>query len=605
MNHASLHSNEVTESLTAEMLNSTARQHGIGGRYNEAVVWAEKALDLARKTHDKRQEATALTTLGNIAGEWDKSSEAEEKFRQAILLFECVGDKNGVALATGSLGGVYWKLSDYPRALKYYGKALDLMEQIGHKSGVAAHTGNIGMVYMELADYPRALEYYHKALELTEHLGNITGVATYTGNIGTVYYELLDNTRALEYFAQALALYEELDNKRGIATQTGNIGTVYAKLSEYSLALEYFVKALAIDEELESRLSVARHVRNIGLIYAVSEFNGCDFAKAEEYFLKALALFDELHNKHLLCLTHQALSDLYEKQERWQEAFRHKSRYHEVKDEIQNEETKKQAEKYDTDRKLAVERERARAMQELLHNTLPPEIADRILRGERMIADHYEAVSILFMDLVDFTTLAQRIRPKHLVRLLNTIFSAADAVMQKYSLEKIKTIGDAYMAVAGAPIPQTDHVQRTAAAALELLETMNQLQIQMPEESEDNVWATSIEDIQVRIGLHCGAAIGGVIGDKKFTFDLWGDAVNTAARMESYSEPGMIQVSEDFAKNLTHRMNNPLQTFPEKGVLYTSFLFPIGEGEKGVLRERGEILIKGKGKMRTYFLEKQ
>lgn len=606
MNPDAANLNEQPEELqTAEMLNNIARQYGMSGHYDEANVWAEKALDLAQQTNDKLQEAIALTTLGNIAGEWDKNSEAEEKFRQAIMLFTSINDKNGIALATGSLGGVYWKLSDYARALEYYGKALDLMEQIGHKVGMAGHIGNIGMIYMELSDYPRALEYYRKALELTEYLGNMTGVATHTGNIGGVYYELSDNPLALEYFAKALALYEELGNKRGVATQTGNIGAVYAKLSEYSLALEYFAKALDLDEELESPISVARHLRNIGLIYAVSEFEECDFAKAEEYFLKALAMFDELHNKHLLCLTHQALSELYEKQERWQEAFRHRSRYHEVKDEIQSEETKKQAEKYDTDRKLAVERERVRAMQELLHNTLPPEIADRILRGERMIADHYEAVSILFMDLVDFTTLAQRIHPKHLVHLLNTIFSAADAVMQKYDLEKIKTIGDAYMAVAGAPIAQTDHIQRTAQAALELLKTMHNLQIQMPEEYGDKSWIAGIGDIQVRIGLHCGAAIGGVIGDKKFTFDLWGDAVNTAARMESYSEPGKIHVSEDFAMNLAQLMKNPMQTLSEKHRVKDALSFPLGEGNNGVLMERGEILIKGKGKMRTYFLEKQ
>jgi class 3 adenylate cyclase len=198
------------------------------------------------------------------------------------------------------------------------------------------------------------------------------------------------------------------------------------------------------------------------------------------------------------------------------------------------------------------------------------------------------------MDLVNFTSITAVVPPRHLIYLLNSIFSAADAVMQKHGLEKIKTIGDAYMAVAGAPVPDANHAANAAAAALDLLEAMNNLRIIIPEELGDRSWVESVGDIQVRIGLHCGAAIGGVIGDKKFSFDLWGDAVNTAARMESHGDAGKIHCSEAFARELG--MRNEELGMEEKNAQL------VIHNSQFLISSRGEMDIKGKGIMTTYFL---
>jgi len=194
------------------------------------------------------------------------------------------------------------------------------------------------------------------------------------------------------------------------------------------------------------------------------------------------------------------------------------------------------------------------------------------------------------MDIVEFTTLCTKVSAQQLVHLLNAIFSSADAVMREFGLEKIKTIGDAYMAVAGAPIVQEDHAQRAANAAVKLLDVMQNLVVSFPPEYGDRSWIESIPEIEVRIGLHCGPAAAGVVGENKFLYDLWGDAVNTAARMESHGEAGKIHVSEEFVLALS--LNRPSDTFShwEK------------EGMRAI--PRGEMEIKGKGKMRTYFLEK-
>jgi class 3 adenylate cyclase len=354
----------------------------------------------------------------------------------------------------------------------------------------------------------------------------------------------------------------------------------------------------------------------IGGIYASSDFDEYDLNKAEEYLRKSIVLFEEIGAKQLLYEFQKELADIYEKQERWKEFAIILRKYIDLEKEVQSAEAKKKAEQLDYERKtaerekqLAVERAEAATVKRILHNTLPPIIADRLINNETFIADSYPNVSVLFMDLVGFTRIAAIIPPRHLIYLLNTIFSNADAVMEKHGLEKIKTIGDAYMAVAGAPVHQEDHAQRAALAAIDVMEAMNNLSVSIPAELGDTAWIQQVDEIQVRIGLHCGEAIGGVIGDKKFTFDLWGDAVNTASRMESHGEAGRIHVSEEFAQNLTSLSQNLTQTLSKGEGLPVSF--PLGEvsversrNGDGVLLPRGEMEIKGKGKMRTYFLER-
>ena len=211
-------------------------------------------------------------------------------------------------------------------------------------------------------------------------------------------------------------------------------------------------------------------------------------------------------------------------------------------------------------KRLAEEQEKS---EKLLLNILPALIAERLKRGEKTIADSFSDVTVLFADLVGFTKISANLSPAELVELLNTIFSCFDELAEKYGLEKIKTIGDAYMVVGGLPTPREDHAEAIAEMALEILH-----QIQQISEKQGKT-------LQIRIGINTGPVEAGVIGTKKFAYDLWGDTVNTASRMEADGIPGMIQVTEDTYNCLAHK--------------YT-------------FQERGMIEIKGKGKMRTYLL---
>ena len=202
--------------------------------------------------------------------------------------------------------------------------------------------------------------------------------------------------------------------------------------------------------------------------------------------------------------------------------------------------------------------------EKLLLNILPEPIAKRLQQEEGVIADRYENVSVLFADMVGFTHVASQISPTELVIKLNSIFSQFDQLTEHYGLEKIKTVGDGYMVASGLPIKRDDHADAIVEMALAMQQTITELNRKI------------IQPLSLRIGIHTGPVVAGVIGIKKFSYDLWGDTVNTASRMEQYSLPGCIQVTED--------------TY---GQLSKKYLFT----------ERGVIDVKGKGKMKTYLLD--
>lgn len=199
----------------------------------------------------------------------------------------------------------------------------------------------------------------------------------------------------------------------------------------------------------------------------------------------------------------------------------------------------------------------------LLLNILPEAIAKQLKQETQAIAEHFESVTILFSDIVGFTSLSSRMAPINLVNWLNELFSSFDYLAEKHGLEKIKTIGDSYMVVGGLPVPQADHQAIMAAMALEMQDCIQQFCLK------------NGESIQIRIGIHTGPVVAGVIGVRKFSYDLWGDTVNVASRMESSGMPGKIQVSEQFYQCLQDRFE---------------------------FEERGIISVKGKGKMKTYWL---
>jgi class 3 adenylate cyclase len=203
----------------------------------------------------------------------------------------------------------------------------------------------------------------------------------------------------------------------------------------------------------------------------------------------------------------------------------------------------------------------------LLYNILPFETAQELKRNGFAAAKHFEKVTILFTDFKGFTSISEKLSPQELVREIDQCFKAFDSITSKYNIEKIKTIGDSYMAAGGLPVPNSTHAEDVVKAALEIRDYMKTYKT-----------GKSGLSFEVRIGINTGSVVAGIVGTKKFQYDIWGDAVNTASRMETACEPGKVNISE----NTFNLIKNNFNCF-----------------------YRGEITVKGKGNIKMYFVDYQ
>ncbi len=586
----SIHEAHEDQSEIAKIMGNIGSVYTNLGAYQLSMEYYRRSLVINQELGNETLIARDTNNIGLAYASLGMYNESMEYMNTALEIYERLGDKLLTAKIIGSIGSIYSDMGFNNEALTNISRALSIYEEFGDLSELASTSMNLGTVFMELGYYAQAHQYIEKALALHTEIGNAFSIANTLENYGILWYCEENYDKAIEYYNQALALFTEIGAKSGIAHVTGSIGAAYMQQGQYMRAIEYFENAYHLHEELGEKAHAARVMGNIGTLYADAHFDGGDLEKAEEFLQKSIEVHEKIGAKRNLQEHYRSLSDMYRRAERWKEADISFRKFYEVEKEIQNEEARKNAEQIDYIRKsaerekeIAIANAKHQATEQLLHNVLPPTIAARMLDGTQLIAEKIPSVSVLFADIVNFTKLSQSITPEELVEGLDRIFSEFDALVEKHGLEKIKTIGDAYMVVAGAPEVRADHAETMANFALEMIEKMKEFRS-----------ISTGEEVQIRIGIHSGEVVAGVIGKKKFAYDLWGDAVNTASRMESHGEAGKIHVSEDFVRELG--MRNEKLGMKDKELT--------GDNSQFIFVPRGEMEIKGKGKMRTYFLEK-
>ncbi|MBK9249561.1 MAG: tetratricopeptide repeat protein [Ignavibacteria bacterium] len=481
---------------------------------------------------------------------------------------------------------------DFASGLEYASMSITYSERIRNYNRISNLYSNIAGMYSELGEDDRAIEYARKALAISREHGTAESIVNALSNIGEGYRRIADYNASLVHSHEALALLEENSLLNYKCMVTGNIGVTYLDSGDYPQSLEYLSKALQVSIDTQDKRLEGLWFGFLGQLYSTEQFDGYDDDKAIEFLQRSLTIIRELDiHAFEFRNSYKLLTALYKKKGDTAKALEALEKYVELEHEVKSVEARKEATRFDYEHKTAEREktlviERAAAAAELkatttvLHKVLPPSIADRLIAGELDIADNFASVSILFADIVGFTPISARMPAAIVVRFLNYVFGTFDVIMKKYGCEKIKTIGDGYMAVAGAPIECADHAESMARAALEM-----QKDIRLPEEFKEYLPVGT--KFGLRIGLHTGSVVGGVIGDERFVYDIYSDSVNTAARMESHGEPGKIHVSEDFAFHLQNRMD----------------MIDDDLGEI-IFEERGEIEIKGKGWMKTYFMVK-
>jgi class 3 adenylate cyclase/lipopolysaccharide biosynthesis regulator YciM len=533
--------------------------------YLKASECFNQALEINIKLDNQKGIANSYGGLGTVSFYQGDSGQAHNFYQKAIGINEGIGYQDGIAINLSNMSGLYEYLGDLPKALDCRLKALAIYESQKDKRGIANVLHNMGHTYRNMGDFPSSINYQQKALDIYHQQGNQLGIANTLRGLAHVYLESKDFEKARNYYEQSLNVTRTIKHERGIATNLCQMGIALEAMGQYEQAFACYEQALEVGVKINSKEIIAGTYHRIGKLYEDGNFKQFDLAKAEDYFLSALSIAYEMEEKRRQFDIHLSLSGIYERGKKWEDFALHYKKYHELEKEVMNELSIKKSSTFEMQRQLDVQNIEKEVINRVLYNILPQKIADRIKEGEGKIIERFANTSILFADMVGFTNWSADKDINELAEVLNHIFMIFDDLANQYGVEKIKTIGDAYMCVAGLPEPCSNHAERLALMALAMKEKIK--------------YEYPTGEIKLRIGIHTGEVIAGIIGKNKYTYDLWGDAVNTASRMESHGIPEKIQISTEFKNLLEHQHPYQFQFEP-----------------------RGEIEVKGKGKMTVWFL---
>lgn len=533
-------------------------------------------------------------------------TKALQSFQKSLEFFLEAGDTQGTAYATSNLGAVYDGLGSYDLALENYLEAVRINESLDNKEEMATNYNNIGTIHASQNNFETAFEYYTKAITLFEELDSKEGLAYTYSNLGQFFYHYDYHDEAYGFYLKALRLNIELDNKNDLADSFNNIAGIFEIKENYSKAAEYYQNALGIYQELKNLEGAINVTNNLGTV----EHKKKNYERALELHTSAFEASKALEYNQGLEASILNLSMDYEALDRKSEAIDFKSLYIELQKVIlaeeQNENIVNAQIVYETEKKDAEIEQKAQELKEqaarvrrqliiigiaiaiilvvtvlgyiiykerqksekLLLNILPKKVADDLKIYGKTEPENFENCSVYFSDIVSFTSTSENLEPKYLIEELSDMFTTFDGIMDKYGCERIKTIGDAYMAVSGMPVPEENHAENMIDASLDILDA---LQIR-GQEAEIN-W-------RIRIGVNSGKIVGGVVGVKKYLYDVFGDTINTASRMESNSEPMRLNISP------------------------STYEIVKDKTDKYVFTERSPIEVKGKGQLKMYFVDR-
>jgi adenylate cyclase len=522
----------------------------------------------------------------NAIDHLDKSnfSEAFLLLEQAISLFSSINNSVGLSWVYNAIGMTYDRQKNYPAALENYLRALNFIENT-RDGRLASCYHNIGLIYFFTNDFSMAFEYFQKALEVRKELGDPNRIANALGALGRIQQEQGKPAEAINSYMASIEPLEKEGDKRRLSSIYRSIGETYLGVADYESAKKYFLLALHVYQEspIQHEIELAFTYQAMGDYYLQTK----DYDAADVFYRKAMPILGDSSNyqgyKKALV---EGLYKLNKAKGNLAEALSYLEQFVDIykginsvevsqklsglqlgrEMEMKQKEVKSEIEKREIveEKNLIIAQERDRS-ETLLLNILPAEVAEELKNKGFTDAKHFTDVTVLFTDFVGFTTVSEQLTPQQLVDELHNCFKAFDDITSKYNIEKIKTVGDAYLAVCGLPLADEAHAENIIRAAIEIKEFMFKRRKEL-----------GTKTFEIRIGIHSGSVVAGIVGVKKFAYDIWGDTVNTAARMEQNSEAGKINISE-----ATYELVK----------------------DQFTCEYRGEIEAKNKGKMKMYFVE--
>ncbi len=501
-----------------------------------ALEFFKKSLTIREEIADKKGIVDSYIGIGTVNYNQGNYLEALKNYFVSLKEVEENGDKAGMAMCYNNMALVYQHQGNYPEALKNYSASLKICEERGNKNGLANSYNNIGIVYENQGNYPEALKSYFASLKISKEIGFKRTIGACYTNLGSIYYKQGNYPEAMKYNLAGLKTFEEIGQKDGITICYTNIGEVYLKEKKFKEASEYLNKGLLLSKEMGGLDNIVEIYNNLTKLDSAQG----NFNKALEHYKLFIAMRDSLNNNENTKKT-VALQMNYEfNKKQAADSIKSTEEKKVIKAELKQEQTKSYALYgglalmvlvafvfFKQRNKIGIEKKRS---DDLLLNILPAEVAEELKATGAAEAKQFDNVSVLFTDFVGFTSISERLSPKELVKEIHQCFTAFDEIIERNGLEKIKTIGDAYLAVCGMPMEDKDHAKKAVKAAIEIMDFINK---RMVEGGKFNI----------RIGINSGPLVAGIVGVKKFAYDIWGDTVNTAARMEQHSQNGKINIS--------------------------------------------------------------
>lgn len=599
----------------SESLNNTGVCHFVLRNYHKALSSFNKALDIDIKLDNKKNIATCLNNIGliyKILGNYDI---AIENYLEALKIVNELGDQENIAISMNNIGSIYADWGKFDKAIEYYEQSLRIKEALSDTAGVSKTLNNIGLLYNSWKKYSKAIANFNEALQINKDGGNTGLTAKILNNTGLAFYNLGNIDTALYYYQKALDIDIKLGNKDQIATRYNNIGLIYLKMKDYPQADFYLNLSLKMYSELGLRADISIVLSNLADLF----FETGNYNQALDFLQQSTKISEEINLRNQTKKNYLEFSEIYAATGNFPKSLSYYKKYSTIKDSIFTDEIHKQITdfeiKYETERKdkeikllkqhetiqnlalrkqkiirnsfligfilsmlliivifrnlllkrkhnKVIEYEKAKS-DKLLLNILPAKVANDLKEKGITKPKLFENVTVFISDFVGFTDLSSILDPEFLIDELNDIFTTFDNIFEKNSCERIKTIGDAYLAVCGLPESNPQHAENIAKSAIQILDYMKNRNNQ-----NDVIW-------EIRIGIHSGKVVAGVVGIKKYIYDVFGDTINIASRMESHSEPMKINVSQ-------HSYNK----------LKDKFEFT----------KRGKIETKGKGLINMYYL---
>jgi adenylate cyclase len=510
----------------------------IGSQYinsipDSAIYYYGEGLELSKVLRNDTFEAKCLNKIGVLKFNSGDYETAITNLYKALKIFERYQDKNRLLRCLQYLGMAYNQQGMYDQALDYTKQSLELAKINDDIISEAVSLGTIGSIYYSQSRYDDAVENFQHALHIMEEAKYKPGIADALNNVASIYEEKKDFDKALEYHLRSLALQKELNDDAGIAASYNNIGRVYQGMKKYPVAIEYLDSSIALAKEGDDKFYLKESYNNLSGIYS----DAGDFEMAYKTHL----LFSELNDTLMSEANKRQFAEMNTKYET------------EKKDNqinLLNKDGEKQkiirngfmggfaivllfAGIFFTQRnKIKKGKQRS---DELLLNILPEETAEELKETGEARAKYFDEVTVMFTDFKNFSHASEKLSPSELVKEIHHCYSEFDKIVTRHGLEKIKTIGDSYMCAGGLPVPNKTCPEDTVKAALEIADFMSR--------EKEKGEAEGKPYFEVRIGCHTGPVVAGIVGIKKFAYDIWGDTVNIAARMEQNSEAGKINIS--------------------------------------------------------------